>query len=242
MAGKHWLNEIKTLSRMVYHKSGKNLEERLENFYRDQAGDYDRFREKLLPGRKTLMTRLSQQAGGRWADLGCGTGANLEYMGDAAVKQFTQIDLVDLSSSLLEQAQERLQKNQWDHVSTFKQDVCEFGEADSYDLVTFSFALTMIPNWFEAIDNAYHMLKPGGRIAVVDFYVAQKHKDGANHSALARHFWPAWFSWDNVFLSADHLPFLQSRFDEVDLHEGSHKLPYVPMGKVPYYAYIGQKP
>ena len=38
------------------------------------------------------------------------------------------------------------------------------------DVVTFSYSLTMIPDWFAALENAAAMLKPGGTIGVVDFY------------------------------------------------------------------------
>ena len=38
--------------------------------------------------------------------------------------------------------------------------------AGTVDVVTFSYALTMIPDWRAAIRNAFRMLKPGGRIGV----------------------------------------------------------------------------
>ena len=41
------------------------------------------------------------------------------------------------------------------------------------DAVTFSYSLTMIPDWFQAIERAYESLKPGGMIGVVDFYIPQ---------------------------------------------------------------------
>jgi SAM-dependent methyltransferase len=41
------------------------------------------------------------------------------------------------------------------------------------DCVYFSYSLTMIPNWEGALGNALAMLKPGGRLGVVDFYVSQ---------------------------------------------------------------------
>ena len=42
------------------------------------------------------------------------------------------------------------------------------------DVVTFSYSLTMIPNWFQALERAYAALKPGGMIGVVDFYISRK--------------------------------------------------------------------
>ena len=38
-------------------------------------------------------------------------------------------------------------------------------DAGKADVVTFSYSLTMIPDWFAAIDNALAMLRPAGRSA-----------------------------------------------------------------------------
>ena len=46
--------------------------------------------------------------------------------------------------------------------------------AGTVDVVTFSYALTMIPDWRAAIRNAFRMLKPGGHIAVCDFTVTKE--------------------------------------------------------------------
>ena len=46
---------------------------------------------------------------------------------------------------------------------------------------------------------------------------------------------------DNVFLSADHLPMLQSRFVLERCLEDRSPVPYLPLGRVPYYSFIGRK-
>jgi S-adenosylmethionine-diacylgycerolhomoserine-N-methlytransferase len=61
------------------------------------------------------------------------------------------------------------------------------------------------------------------------------------HSALARFFWPTWFGHDNVFLSPDHVPYLQGRFKTVRLDERRGKVPYLFGMKAPYYIFIGRK-
>ena len=42
------------------------------------------------------------------------------------------------------------------------------------DVVTFSYSLTMIPDWVRALEQAWALLKPGGTIGIVDFYVASQ--------------------------------------------------------------------
>jgi S-adenosylmethionine-diacylgycerolhomoserine-N-methlytransferase len=112
------------------------------------------------------------------------------------------------------------------------------------DVVTFSYSLTMIPDWFRAMEHARGLLRPGGIVGVVDFYVSRKHASEGRrqHGWLTRHFWPTWFSTDNVFLNPDHVPYLESRFDTLLLHEKRGKVPYLPLGRVPYYIFIGRKP
>ena len=44
------------------------------------------------------------EAGGIWVDMGGGTGANLEMMGDEAVMSFAKVYVVDLCTPLLEVA------------------------------------------------------------------------------------------------------------------------------------------
>ena len=113
------------------------------------------------------------------------------------------------------------------------------------DLVTFSYSLTMIPDWFAAMDNANALLASDGTLGVVDFYVARKHPEAGLHANgwLQRTFWPAWFANDNVFLSADHVPYLRRIFPSHTLLERLAKVPYVGlvMPNVPYYIFVGSR-
>ena len=87
--------------------------------------------------------------------------------------------------------------------------------------------LTHGADWFAAIDNALKMLKPGGRIGVVDFYVGRKYPpEGLRRQRwLARTLWQPWFATDNVFPSPDHLPYLRNRFEQEFLQDLKRSLP-----------------
>lgn len=176
-------------------------------------------------------------------DLGGGTGANLEALG-GRLADLRQAVLVDLCPSLLARAQDRITRNGWTNVRTQLADVTtlELPEAP-VDAITFSYSLTMIPDWFRALERALLLLKPGGQIGVVDFYVPRKWAaDGMRRqSALGRWFWRSWFATDNVFLSPDHLPWLQTHFETRKLVEGRGKVPYLLGLKAPYYIFVGQK-
>jgi S-adenosylmethionine-diacylgycerolhomoserine-N-methlytransferase len=222
---------------------GSTHSERLESFYRGQAAGYDDFRARLLPGRREMYSALPVPLGGRWIDMGGGTGSNLEHLEDR-LPQLADVFLVDLSLSLLDVARQRVADHRWSNVRICESDATTFRPAcETVDVVTFSYSLTMIPDWFAALEQAWRLLKPGGWIGVVDFYVSRKHaRDSfAQHGWLTRTFWPAWFAMDNVYPSADHLPFLQSRFVTDQLTEGRAKVPYLPLGRVPYYVFVGRK-
>ena len=237
------ISDLKTVVKILRPPKGKEHVDRLESFYSGQADDYDEFRKKLLPGRLETIQFLNDHPGGVWADIGCGTGINLEYFGEKKLSQFSKIYMVDLSPSLLEVTKSRVKKWHLSQAKICQEDACEFQAQEPLDLVTFSYSLTMIPHWYKAIDNALQCLKPGGTIAVTDFYVAEKYPvdNLVCHSSWTRHFWQLWFSWDNVFLSPDHLPYLMENFEKVYVREGRHSLPYMPVGKVPYYIFVGRK-
>lgn len=234
--------------KILYHLAlrpvrGKDHAERMENFYSGQAKTYDDFRKRLLHGREELFQQIDLPNGGTWVDLGGGTGANLEFIKDS-VPKLRRAFVVDLATSLLKVAGDRFQQNGWDHVSAIEADATTWQPPDGpADVVTFSYSLTMIPDWFAAIENALRMLRPGGLIGVVDFYVARKHSAEAakKHSWFTRNFWPVWFSSDNVFPSSDHLPFLRSHFEQIWCQESFSKVPYIPIIRTPYYQFIGRK-
>jgi S-adenosylmethionine-diacylgycerolhomoserine-N-methlytransferase len=234
--------------RVLYHMvlkpvRGGDHAARLESFYAGQAGDYDDFRKRLLQGREKLFQSLEVPEGGIWIDMGGGTGSNLEFLGDR-IGRLKKLVVVDLSPSLLRVAEQRIRNRGWKNVETITADACTFRPADDpVDVISFSYSLTMIPDWFAAIDNARSMLKPRGRIGVVDFFVSRKFPEETDvgHNWLTRHFWPMWFGGDNVFPSADHLPYLRRRFDTVQLSQHRAKVPYLPFVRVPYYTFVGQK-
>lgn len=238
------LSDAKVLYHLVLSPvRGNSHQERLESFYSGQAEAYDDFRRRLLHGREDLCNLLPLPEGGVWMDMGGGTGSNLEAVGDR-IKNLSRVYVVDLATSLLGVAKRRAEARGWDHVRTVEADATTFlPEEGTVDLITFSYSLTMIPDWFLALEHAQRLLKPGGHIGVVDFYVSRKYpaEGRKRHAMGTRIFWPSWFMNDNVYLSSEHLPFLESRFETTHLEERMAKVPYIPGIKVPVYVYLGRK-
>ncbi len=234
--------------KILYHMAlkpvrGKDHAARMESFYSGQAKGYDDFRKRLLQGRQELWDVIDKPEGGTWVDMGGGTGSNLEYFGDQ-IQQLKRIHVVDLSPSLLKMAEQRAKDNGWTNVEVVEADATVYQpQGESADVVTFSYSLTMIPDWFAAIENALAMLRPGGLIGVVDFYVSRKFPgDGRKrHGWFTRSYWPVHFATDNVFPSPDHVPFLHRHFEPVHFEESKCKIPYIPFVRMPYYSFVGRK-
>ncbi len=213
----------------------------LAAFYAPQIEHYDRFRERLLCGREQLIAKMPLVENAHVVDLGGGTGGNIEYFGER-LSRIDRYDVVDLCEPMLERARQRSQA--FPQLRAINGDAIRWQPDRAADVVILSYALTMIPNWRAAISNALAMLKPGGTLGVVDFYVAAAHPLAgcSRHSWLTRKFWPAWFGHDGVRLDSAQLPTLCTVFKTCELTESCAPVPYMPLLRVPYYAYIGRKP
>lgn len=238
------LQDLGTLRHLLFTRArGASHGERLESFYRGQAHGYDDFRKRLLQGREELIARLPLEAGATWVDLGGGTGANLAMAGER-LAGLKRAYVVDLCPSLAAVARTRAVEAGWGNVEVVEGDATAFRPAAGpVDVLTFSYSLTMIPDWFRAIDHALELLRPGGTLGVVDFFVSRKYPAAGRvrHSWLQRNFWPVWFGNDNVWLSADHLPYLESRTLPLECTEHCTRVPYFPGLQVPYYLYLGRR-
>jgi S-adenosylmethionine-diacylgycerolhomoserine-N-methlytransferase len=237
------LADARTLVQLARGSSGRgSYAERLQAFYGPQAAHYDAFRERLLHGREDLIRRLGPPPGGTVVELGGGTGRNLEYFGPR-MRSFARVEVVDLCPALLEQARKRCAR--WPGVAAVVEaDATAYRPAQAVDCVYFSYTLTMIPDWRAAVVNALGMLRPGGLLGVVDFYVAPRNAPAgfARRGGLVRGFWPRWFRHDGVHLDPQHLPYLLEHTEPLCCEQRRGPVPYLPGLRVPYYVYIGRKP
>ncbi len=215
--------------------------ERLQAFYGPQAAHYDAFRERLLHGREYLIQRLAPPPDATVIELGGGTGRNLEYFGPRLLS-FARVEVVDLCPALLEQARRRCAR--WQGlVAVVEADASTYCPPQPADCVYFSYALTMIPDWRAAVDNALGMLRPGGLLGAVDFYEAPPGPPAGRawRGRFTRGFWRRWLGHDGVLLDPRHLPNLLDRTEPVCCEVRSASVPYLPGLRVPYYLYIGRK-
>ncbi len=215
--------------------------QQLDAFYGPQVEHYDRFRERLLHGREQLVARLDLPRDAHVVELGGGTGRNAEFFG-ARLDTIARYDVVDLCAPMLEQA--RARSARIPQLNAVHGDATRWQPEAPVDAVIVSYALTMIPNWRAAIVNAMHMLKPGGVLGVVDFYVSTPTPlpGCVSHGPITRRFWPAWFGHDGVRLDDQLLPTLCRTLPRHELVEARAPVPYLPGLRVPYFVFTGHTP
>jgi S-adenosylmethionine-diacylgycerolhomoserine-N-methlytransferase len=216
--------------------------ERLQAFYAPQAAHYDAFRERLLQGRRELIGSLQLPNNAVVVELGGGTGRNLDFFTPQQWSRIARFELVDLCPALVERAQLRAMADA--RIRVHQADATTWQPQRPADCVYLSYALTMIPDWRAALANALALLKPGGTLAVVDFYVSEAAPPPGldRHDLLTRRFWPAWFGHDGVRLNPEHLPALRAAMPQHSLAEARARVPYLPLIRVPYYRFVGRKP
>jgi len=153
----------------------------IEGYYRFHSLIYDSTRWSFLFGRSAILGDIA--AGGaptRILEVGCGTGRNIVNL----CTLFPQAGVtgVDLSAAMLGVAREKVARF-GDRVRLVERAYDAPLESGGFDLVLFSYALTMFnPGYAEAIAAAWGDLATGGRIAVVDFH-------DTPHPLFARWMW-----------------------------------------------------
>ncbi len=144
----------------------------LGRYYRWHARLYDLTRWAFLFGRRRLIDEVVslEPAPSRILEIGCGTGRNLAAL--AAAFPEAQLTGLDLSQDMLERARPKIAPY-GDRVTLLHQryDGPLGGKEDGFDLIVLSYALSMInPGYDEVLAFCRSDLRPGGRIAVVDFH------------------------------------------------------------------------
>ncbi|WP_372731290.1 class I SAM-dependent methyltransferase [Novosphingobium sp.] len=140
----------------------------MDAVYRNQKYIYDATRKYYLFGRDGLIRNLEATPGMSVLEIGCGTGRNL----DCAAQSWpgAQLHGLDISDEMLSVARKRMGNDcvlSRGDATGFDAEAL-FGRA-TFDRVFISYALSMIPQWEQAMDQAARVLAPGGSLHVVDF-------------------------------------------------------------------------
>ncbi|KAK8151531.1 hypothetical protein IWX90DRAFT_94699 [Phyllosticta citrichinensis] len=188
---------------------------------------------------------------------------------------FRSVYVVDLSPSLCEIARDRFARLGWKNVKVVCQDARAFRVEDheavpsderslvpvnsgeyvadgrkktlaGAELVTISYALSMIPEYYSAIDSISSQLSRNGIVGVIDFYVQSRIEFQSRNYVggvidrhcmwLSRVFWRTWFEIDRVNLEPARRDYLEYKFGTIlNINARNHLLGV----RIPYYVWIG---
>ncbi len=145
----------------------------MDSLYRRQRLIYDATRRYYLLGRDRLIGGLQAPGRGTVLEIGCGTGRNLT----AAAAHYPEARLygLDASELMLRTARRSIARHGLEKRITLQTgDAVDFDAAklfgvDSFDRIFFSYVLSMIPSWPDAVAHAAALLAPGGFLSIVDF-------------------------------------------------------------------------
>jgi S-adenosylmethionine-diacylgycerolhomoserine-N-methlytransferase len=145
----------------------------MDDVYRYQRYIYDFTRKYYLLGRDQLIRELAPRPGARVVEIGCGTARNLILI----AQRYPDARLfgLDASAEMLRTARTAIARAGLESRIRLVQAYAEslepglFGEDGPFDEVVFSYSLSMIPDWKQALNAAWQALSPDGRIHVVDF-------------------------------------------------------------------------
>ncbi|MDE2133107.1 MAG: class I SAM-dependent methyltransferase [Alphaproteobacteria bacterium] len=151
----------------------KNHARLMDEVYHYQRYIYDFTRKYFLFGRDRLIRELDLRRGGRVVEIGCGTARNLVRI----ARRYPEARLfgLDASQEMLKTATEAVHRAGLESRIRLAHGYAEelspamFGETEAFDVCFFSYSLSMIPNWKQALRSASTALSASGRIHVVDF-------------------------------------------------------------------------
>lgn len=151
-----------------YYDSFSNVYDLSANWYYKKARQY-------------AIKELHIEKGQTILNVPCGTGVNFKYFNEYLNGSGLIIG-IDLSSGMLEQAKKKIKKNNWTNIkielndatkidSNWLKNYSKQNQPLEIDSIFFDLGLSGFPDWEKIIDNAISILKPNGRIVILDWYL-----------------------------------------------------------------------
>ena len=140
------------------------------NVYEKLASVYDIvFGPVLHPGRVDAIQRMGIRTGDRVLEVGVGTGINAAlYPRDCSVTG------IDLSSSMLEKAHDRIARKGVRNVRLMQMDAASLKFADdTFDIVYAPYVISVVPDPITVTREMRRVCRPGGRIVILNHFLSR---------------------------------------------------------------------
>jgi len=135
--------------------------------YEKLASIYDLvFGPTLHPGRLAARERMGIQPGDRILEVGVGTGINTSLY-----PKNCQVTGIDLSSSMLEKARERVAREGLRNVRLLEMDAARLTFADdAFDIVYAPYLVSVVPDPVQVVSEMRRVCRPGGKIIILNHF------------------------------------------------------------------------
>jgi demethylmenaquinone methyltransferase/2-methoxy-6-polyprenyl-1,4-benzoquinol methylase len=141
---------------------------RLYDWYGEYASVYGLVDRASRSLRREAVAALDPAPGDTVVDVGCGPGSNLELLRERVGPAGTVVG-VDYSAGMVREARSRVESAEWENVGVVQADAGRLPlAADSVDGATATLALSAMPDARTVAEEAVRVLRPGGRLAVMD--------------------------------------------------------------------------
>jgi phosphatidylethanolamine/phosphatidyl-N-methylethanolamine N-methyltransferase len=139
----------------------------VERVYERLASVYDLiFGPTLHPGRLHARDRMVISPGDRILEVGVGTGINA-----ALYPSHCHITGIDLSTSMLDKARERVARQGLTNVRLLEMDAANLTFADnSFDTVYAPYLVSVVPDPVKVVTEMRRVCRPGGRIVILNHF------------------------------------------------------------------------
>jgi ubiquinone/menaquinone biosynthesis C-methylase UbiE len=209
--------KVQTSTKMILHPltAGKVSAhgDKMSKFYASQAKGYDAVRENMLVARPQMMSSFGPIKNGHtWLDVGGGTGRNIHFL-RAQLDHFDRIIVLDICPELLAIGEDharrsftpsQCEKIEWVCMDINSKDVrpklAKYLHNDisrGFDTITFSYSLSMIPEWERALESAKNLMSADGRVLISDFDTYSEHGTGIKDFLIR-----TWYAQDSVRIEA----------------------------------------
>ena len=142
----------------------------IKKIYASYSRIYDFiFKRWFYPRQQHVIRSLHLKEGQRVLDLGVGTGLSLPLY-----PWNVRVTGVDLSDSMLREAQKKIRQERLEHVTLLEMDAGRLAFADdAFDVVIAAFVISVVPDPIQVIAEIKRVSKPGGKIVIINHFQSQ---------------------------------------------------------------------